>query len=514
MWRTVSAKLTAASALAVAVVVAMAALNLYAQHELLKRARSIAASVESVRLVTAVRASLARARRFEQAAMVAAAHPDLMELRAAEWGTSMQETRSALQGLQAGLPPETQQHRVIGDAAVQLEAYGRGFDETVDAVKKGLLADASAADGTMTTAREQADAADLAIAELAQVLVQRSDEARQQMGVAASTAQRFSVVLLVVFSAAALGGSLLMRRAILRPLGQALGVARRVAAGDLSRFACPPRQDEFGLLLVALEEMRDQLHGLVSGVRESVDSVALAAAEIAGGNADLSHRTEVQAASLQAAVASVQRVLDSIRASAREAQGGSASAQTMFAAAEVDGHNVRQVVETMQRILESTRRIEQITQLIDAIALQTHILGLNAAVEASNAGERGRGFAVVASNVRELADNCRNAAAEARRLVAEAEAQADSGMTLAHRASEAIAALVASASTVSQQFSSISHAAAEQRDTIEAIGSSMAEIDGATQQNAALVEEAAAAAESLKEQAGRLADSVSAFKLA
>lgn len=514
MWRTLSAKLTASTVLAMAVVVAMAALNLMTQHDLLQRSRSISASVEAVRQVTAVRASLARAQRFEQAAVVAAAHPDLMELRAADSISALKDTQAALHLLGAHVESDAGQRQALVQVRQQLQSYQSGFLETLGAVKQGLLADASIADGTMTAARAQAQAADQGIAELAQALAQRADEVQRQMDAATAVAQRSSIGLLVAFSGAALAGSLLMRRAIMRPLAQALGIARRVAAGDLSAFSCAPRRDEFGQLLAALEEMRIRLQGLVGGVRESVDSVALAATEIAGGNADLSQRTEVQAASLQAAVASVQQVLDSIRSSAQEAQDGSASADAMFAAAEIDGANVGQVVETMHRIRGATQCIGQITQLIDAIALQTHILGLNAAVEASNAGDRGRGFAVVASNVRELADNCRNAAAEARKLVAEAEGQADAGMALAQQASRGISALIASAREVSRQFTSISQATVEQRDAIEAIGASMTEIDGATQQNAALVEEAAAAAESLKDQACRLAGSVSAFKLA
>jgi methyl-accepting chemotaxis protein len=186
----------------------------------------------------------------------------------------------------------------------------------------------------------------------------------------------------------------------------------------------------------------------------------------------------------------------------------------MFAAAQRDGERVGQVVGTMQRIREATQRIQQITGLIDGIAMQTHILGLNASVEASNAGERGRGFAVVAASVRELAERCREAAAEVRHLVAEAGVHADSGSQLARQAGEGIAALIAHAQAVSENIGSISRAAQAQRDAIGAIGASMSEIDGATQQNAALVEEAAAAAQSLKDQADRLAESVAAFKLA
>lgn len=512
--KTVSAKLSASAVVALAVVAGMAALHQVTQQQLLARADSIATSVEAVREVTAVRASIARAQRHEQEAIVATAHPDLMELRAASWSQAMKDTEAALRSLRGKVLAEEGAVRAIDAAFSGLQGYQAGFVETQQAVKKGLLGDASIADATMAEPRLRVEAADKAIAQLAQTLVQRSDEARAQMAATARTARIRSLALVAVFAAIGIAGSLLMRRAIMRPLDEAVRIARRVAGGDLSPFEARRQFDEFGQLLSALENMRSRLHELVAGVRRSVDSLATAATQIASGNMDLSNRTELQAASLQAAAASVQRVSDSIRTSADGAQAACESAEAMFEAARGDGERCAEVVDTMQCIREATQRIQQITVLIDGIAMQTHILGLNASVEASNAGERGRGFAVVASSVRELADSCRQAAADARRMVAQAESQADAGMTLAQQAGEGITALIGNARAVSDNVSSISRAAAEQRDAIGQIGASMSEIDGATQQNAALVEEAAAAAQSLKDQAHRLADSVSAFKLA
>ncbi len=513
MLSTVSAKLSASAATALLIVVAVTGLNLITQRQLLQRADSIGSAAEAVREVTAVRASLARARRHEQEAIVAAAHVDLMELRAASWSSAMRDTHAALQRLRTNLQAQGQAE-VIAAVDTQLKQYETGFQETQDGVKKGMLGDAAIADGTMEDPRKQVEAADQRVAQLAQGLVQRADEARAQMAGAAATARNTSVALLVLFAAIGVAGSLAMRRAIMRPLSEAVGMARRVAAGDLRARPGTARHDEFGLLLQALEEMRGQLHALVAGVRGSVDSVATAASEIATGNMDLSNRTERQAASLAAAAHAVQRVSDSIGESADGAQSASTAADTMFAAAQRDGERVGQVVGTMQRIRDATQRIQQITGLIDGIAMQTHILGLNASVEASNAGERGRGFAVVAASVRELAERCREAAAEVRHLVAEAGLHADSGSQLARQAGEGIAALIAHAQAVSENIGSINRAAQAQRDAIGAIGASMSEIDGATQQNAALVEEAAAAAQSLKDQADRLAESVAAFKLA
>lgn len=513
MLKTVSAKLSASAALALLIVVAVAGIGLLAQQQLLARAQSISAAADAVRQVTAVRAALARARRHEQEAIVATAHADLMELRAARWTDAMQELRSALAALRDSIDGPGGQDDALAAVDAHLKRYEAGFQETLAAVKQGLLGDASIADGTMEEPRQRIEAADRQVAQLAQALVTRAAEARAQMLAASRQARATALALLALFAGIGITGAVLMRRAILRPLAEANAIARRVAAGDLSPARLRPRRDEFGQLLRALDDMRAQLQALVAGVGGSVESVAAAATEIANGNLDLSMRTERQAASLQAASFAVQRVSDSIVHSTAGAQAASTAADTMFGAAQRDGERVACVVETMQRMLQATQRIQQITALIDDIAAQTHILGLNAAVEASNAGERGRGFGVVASHVRQLAERCREAASDVRSLLAEARCQADEGMQLARQAGSGIAALIGSARSVSEHVGSISRSAREQRDAIEAVGASMAEIDGATQQNAALVEEAAAAAQSLKDQANRLAESVAAFKL-
>jgi methyl-accepting chemotaxis protein len=511
--KTVSAKLSASAALALLIVVAVTGIGLLTQQQLLARAQSISAAADAVRQVTAVRAALARARRHEQEAIVATAHADLMELRAASWSEAMQELRRALAGLRGSIGTAAGQGDALATVDAHLKRYETGFQDTLAAVKQGLLGDASIADGTMEEPRQGIEAADGQVAQLAQALVTRADETRAQMLTASRQARATALALLALFAGIGIASAVLMRRAILRPLAEAIAIARRVAAGNLAPAEVRPRGDEFGQLLRALDDMRGQLQALVAGVGSSVESVATAATEIANGNLDLSVRTERQAASLQAASFAVQRVSDSIVHSAGGAQAASAAADTMFGAAQRDGERVGRVVETMQRILQATQRIQQITALIDDIATQTHILGLNASVEASNAGERGRGFGVVAANVRQLAERCREAASDVRSLLAEARGQADEGMQLARQAGSGIVALIGSARAVSEHVGAISRSAQEQRDAIEAVGASMAEIDGATQQNAALVEQAAAAAQSLKDQADRLAETVAAFKL-
>jgi methyl-accepting chemotaxis protein len=513
MLKTVSAKLSASAGLGLLVVLAVTGVGLLTQQHLLGRADSISAAAESVRQVTAVRAALARARRHDQEAVAASASPDLMELRAADWTQAMGELRAGLKALQAGLADDPSAGAKIQRMDAGIAGYAGGFGETLAGVKKGLLADPVIADGTMQEARASAETADRQVAELAAALVARADQARAEMQQAAWQSRRVLLGLVALFAAIGITGALLMRRTIMRPLAEAVAIARRVASGDLAGTPPRPRADEFGQLLAALDDMRARLQALVSDVRGSVESVATAASQIAGGNTDLSVRTERQAASLQSAAHAVQRISDSIAGGADGARAASASAQAMFAAAQRDGERVGRVVETMQQILDASQRIQQVTALIDDLGTQTHILGLNASVEAANAGDRGRGFGVVAANVRSLAERCRAAAAEVRGLVGDAGRCAGDGMALARQAGSGIAALIDSAREVSGHIGSISALAQQQREAIGEVGASMSEIDGATQQNAALVEEAAAAAQSLKAQAERLAESVAAFRL-
>ncbi len=512
MFKTVSAKLTASAATAVLIVLVLTAMNLLTQKALLRRTDSIAQAVEAVRQATGVSASLARARRHEQEAIVALVHQDLMDMKASQWADAMKDTLQSLAALRQGVEGEA----AVGALAAahkDLQAYEAGFKETLAAVKKGLVADSSIAEGTMTEARAQADTAETQLGKAAQSLVELSDQARAEMAVAAEQARTVSLVLLAVFAGVGLVGSALIRRAIIRPLDDAIVIARRVAAGDLSNAATHPRKDEFGLLFEALCDMRMHLQELVSGVRSSVESVACAATEIASGNLDLSTRTELQAANLQQASHSVHRISESLVSSAQTAQAVSSSAEAMYAAAQSDGERVMQVVETMRAIHATTQQIQAIAGIIDGLALQTHILGLNASIEASNAGERGRGFSVVASGVRDLAERCRTATGEVRALVSAATTQADNGLSLARQAGDGIAALIAHAQKVSEHIEATHRAVLDQRDETVGIGSAMERIDDATQQNAALVEQAAAAAQSLRDQAQRLSQSVAAFKL-
>jgi len=316
-----------------------------------------------------------------------------------------------------------------------------------------------------------------------------------------------------VLVAAAVAGTWLVR-SILRPLRHAVGVAETVAAGDLSVEIPVAGRDEITGLMVALREMTAGLSRIVGDVREGSDSIAVGTAQIATGNADLSQRTEEQAGNLQQTAATMEQLTATISHNARTAETASDLARGAARAAAEGGAAVGELVRAMTDIAEASRRIGEIVGVIDGIALQTNILALNAAVEAANAGEAGRGFAVVAAEVRQLAQRAASAAREIKGVIAHSSTIVERGGRLATRTGVSMADAVAQVQRVSTMINEISGASAEQARGIAQIGEAVAELDRVTQQNAALVEENAAAAESVKHQAAHLAGIASRFKLA
>ena len=306
-----------------------------------------------------------------------------------------------------------------------------------------------------------------------------------------------------------------LTRVITTGLAQAQQVAQRMGAGDLSQPVGVYRgRDEIGELLQALASTQDNLVRVVSHVRQGSESVATASNQIAQGNQDLSARTESQASALEETAASMEELGGAVRQNADNAQAANQLAQRASAVAVRGGEVVTQVVDTMKGINESSRRIADIIGVIDGIAFQTNILALNAAVEAARAGEQGRGFAVVASEVRSLAGRSAEAAKEIKGLIADSVQRVDAGSTLVIQAGQTMDEVVASIRNVSDIVGEISAASAEQNNGVAQVGEAIGQIDQVTQQNAALVEEmAAAAAASLNAQAHDLVTTVSVFRL-
>ena len=317
--------------------------------------------------------------------------------------------------------------------------------------------------------------------------------------------------------AALFGGMLLawlVTRSITAPIGEALRLARTAAQGDLTAVTTLRRRDETGDLLLALQAMNDNLAQVVSGVRQGSERIVTGTSEIATGNNDLSKRTELQAASLQQTAASMEQIRATVHKSAQTAGQANAMAGDASAAAERGGTVFKDVVQTMLQISGSSRRISEIIGVIDGIAFQTNILALNAAVEAARAGEEGRGFAVVASEVRSLAQRSAGAAREIKSLIGSSVESVERGSRLVDDAGVSIQDIVVQVGRVAALIGEISHATREQATGVDQIGDAVTGLDRVTQQNAALVEESAAAAESLRQQATRLLESVQVFKLA
>ena len=322
--------------------------------------------------------------------------------------------------------------------------------------------------------------------------------------------------LIIVFAAIALAmGAVLavvIARSITTPVAQAVGVARRVADGDLAESPIERRGDELGELLTALSDMRTELRGIVSNVRQGADGVATGSREIATGNQDLSARTENQASALEETASAMEELGATVGHNADAAQQANQLAQAASSVAVRGGEQVADVVSTMNDIHVASRKISDIIGTIDGIAFQTNILALNAAVEAARAGEQGRGFAVVAGEVRLLAQRSAEAAREIKSLIAASVERVERGTNIVNQAGTTMTEVVDSIRRVTDLMGEISSASQEQSRGVAQVGEAVTSMDQTTQQNAALVEQMAAAATSLRQQADELVGTMARFR--
>ncbi|MFK3739050.1 methyl-accepting chemotaxis protein [Massilia sp. TN1-12] len=336
---------------------------------------------------------------------------------------------------------------------------------------------------------------------------------------AARTHEEFhnrNILMGILIAAGALigiGAAVFLMRSIIRPLTEAVAIARRVAAGDLSADIQPGSNNEFGQLLGALRDMNGSLAAIVGQVRSGTEDIARASTELSAGNMELSSRTEEQASTLEQTASSVEELSATVRQNAENAQEANRLAATASDVAAKGGAVVADVVRTMGAINESAGKIVDIISVIDGIAFQTNILALNAAVEAARAGEQGRGFAVVASEVRNLAQRSSAAAREIKALITDSVSKVEDGSRLVDQAGTTMQDVVDSIHRVAGIMNEITAASQEQRIGIEQIHDAVSQIDQVTQQNAAMVEEAAGASQSLLDRASGLAQSVSVFRL-
>lgn len=353
-------------------------------------------------------------------------------------------------------------------------------------------------------------------ATLQKLIKYNSDAAKAETQAAAAAYKRAITLLVtgaVIAVLIAVMAGLWLVRSIRAPLQQAVQAADRVANGDLSGVIHVERQDETGQLLNALERMQGSLVQTVRTVRQNAEGVASASSQIASGNADLSSRTEEQASALEETAASMEQLGSTVRQNADNARAANQMAVNASQVAAQGGAVVAEVVETMKGINNSSHQIADIISVIDSIAFQTNILALNAAVEAARAGEQGRGFAVVAGEVRTLAQRSAEAAKEIKALITTSVERVEQGTQLVDKAGATMTDIVSAIRRVTDLMAEISAASQEQSQGVAQVGEAVTQMDQTTQQNAALVEESAAAAGALRKQAQDLVQAVAVFQL-
>ncbi len=451
----------------------------------------------------------------------------VVALRDAVIATSLPERRNALERIQAGRAKSQElmakAREIVGDDAQLLAAF--------DAVDQAWAEDQKALTGVLKVVGSTEIAIDspvteylrdqvvkpsinlgVKMTELTDLFASNAHSTSDANSDLYENSRNITAVLIVLGVVAGVGLGLFISNGVTRPLGQAVEGARRMSQGDLTVRLQAQGRDEVAQLLQALEEMRGQVAQIVARIRQGADAVSTASAEIAQGNQDLSSRTESQASALEETAASMEELSSTVRQNADNARQGNQLAQNASGVAVQGGEVVAQVVETMRGINDSSRRIADIIGTIDGIAFQTNILALNAAVEAARAGEQGRGFAVVAGEVRNLAQRSAQAAKEIKDLITDSVGRVEQGSAQVDQAGRTMEEVVASIRRVTDIMAEISAASGEQSEGVAQIGEAVQNMDQATQQNAALVEQMAAAATSLRGQSQDLVETVSVFK--
>ena len=471
----------------------------------------MAESISGMASASAVREHLSRVRLLEKQ-MVIDYEDGVAVLKHREaWQAEIAATRKALSLAQDSVANGTKP--LITEAITHLAAYVKGCESVLSNIQNGAYDNARAADRLLAKAKQSMSAVDDLVTRIAKSMADDVAQTQANFGQTMQLAALAFAGTLCLVAALLVPLTLLNSHSITSPIGYAAEVAESIAGGDLSNPIRVEGRDEPARLMASLSRMQDSLRQLVGEVRDSSSSIRDASAEVATGNTDLSQRTEQAADSLQQTASSMEQLTGTVRQSADSARQASQLATSAASVAQRGGQVVAQVVRTMEEINAASKKIADIIGTIDGIAFQTNILALNAAVEAARAGEQGRGFAVVASEVRSLAQRSAASAREIKALIGASVERVDAGSRLVAEAGSTMGEIVASVQRVSDIIGEISAAASEQSSGIGQVNGAVTDLDRMTQQNAALVEQSAAAADSLKDEAERLSAVVSTFRL-
>ena len=437
--------------------------------------------------------------------------PEALAKTHAQWQAGLQAVRAAGEAFAKQAPAADVQ--ALQTLLQHLDQYEQLFAPVVRQLLANGYDSATVAQRVSSRATAEFDQAEKQLETLEQLLQAQAQSAAQGGSAVASQTQWLFILALVITVLVVAPLTLLNMLSICRPLQEAKHLADAIAQGDLTAQLHVAGKDEVADLQNALKTMQSNLNSMVGRVRDASGSIAIASQEIATGNGDLSARTEQTASNLQETVASLLQLTGTVQQTASSAQMANQLSASASQTAAQGGAVVAQAVESMHEIATSSRKIGDIIGLIDSIAFQTNILALNAAVEAARAGEQGRGFAVVAGEVRSLAQRSAQAASEIKRLIQSSVTAVDGGVKHVESAGKTMQEVVGSIQRVGDIIGEITAATNEQSGGISQVNQAVGDIDRMTQQNAALVEQSAAAAESLKDQAARLAEVVQQFKL-
>ncbi len=495
-------------------VVALVSGTLYAvfsQHEAASAQATSLANLDQFKTLAQVQDQVSRVHAdvFRTLTIISSMDEAKVKAFRADLSSQLQGVQRVVQGLPEQSAGDAQITQHVATAVPLIQHYGARADQAIDL--SGM--DPNVGVGAMRGAEEHHKALNLAL----HAIASRNEVLQGERASAARAHGQTIAAALALLMVLGTGAALLMawrvQRRVTSELARAVKLSEAVSGGDLGISAHSEARDEIGDLVRALGRMVQGLRESMQTVRQATDQIGTAAAEIATGNTDLSQRTEQAAASLQQTAGSMETLTGTVRQTADSARTANQLAASASTVAQRGGSVVAQVVTTMNEINSSSKRIADIIGTIDSIAFQTNILALNAAVEAARAGEQGRGFAVVAAEVRSLAQRSAGAAREIKTLIGTSVEKVEAGARLVQDAGSTMGEIVASVQRVTDIIGEITAAAAEQSSGISTVNGAVTQLDQMTQQNAALVEESAAAAESLKDQAQRLAEVVGRFQL-